>query len=400
MKSAIAFSDEIDDLKKASEELSSTIKEKLVFEKATLGVVFCDADVDVAELGRRLHESLGIDVLGVTTTASIERNSGYHDMGIVLSVVTSDDVSIVTGKTGVLTPDNFEQQIRDAYTQAEARLGNSPTFIYIGAPYIANITSDKYMFALDALANSIPIFGGVATDHYDLQYQKTFLNGEAGAESMVFALFSGNIKPVFAMEHEFGGKTLSKGVVTRSSGNQVEKIGDCTFVEYLSEITPVPNEETVIFHFQSTPFVLEMPDYEQSEQPIVRALCTINHETGAGGFLSDMPEGSVLSINVLQRDNLRGSCCMTLSRLMDQMRENEDYCYSMVFISTCNARHLLMSETKNMEANILAETLSDLDPDLNVAGFYGFGEICPTAVKGSGKAKNRFHNVSFAVCAI
>ena len=401
MRSATAFTDEIDLLEKACAELSAGIKAKLAFGKYSIGIVFCDADVAVDELGRLLHESLGIEIVGVTTTASIDREGGYHDMGIVLSVITADDVAMVAASTGNMEKDTYASLIRTAYDDAAARLGASPDFIYMGSPFLPDITSDSYLNVLHEASGQAPIFGGVATDHYDLKYQKTFHNGTAFTGGLVFVLFAGNIKPVFAMQHEFGGKTMSKGIVTQSSGNSVEKVGDRTFVEYISDISSVPDEETVIYHFQSTPFIMELPGYEQTEQPIVRALCTINHKTGSGGFLSNMPVGSVLSMNILQRENLKTSCDATLTNLKEQMRANPDYPYSLIFISTCNARHLLMGDTKDMEANIVQENLGELPADLCAVGFYGFGEICPTAISSEDKtAKNNFHNISFAVCAI
>ena len=55
MKSTVAFTGEIDYLDRACEELASGIKDQLTFGKSSLGIVFCDADVVVEELGQRLH---------------------------------------------------------------------------------------------------------------------------------------------------------------------------------------------------------------------------------------------------------------------------------------------------------------------------------------------------------
>lgn len=398
MKSAIALTAEIDDLKLAAQELVSGIKNKISLERSSAGIVYCDADIDVAQLGALLHESLGINIMGLTTTAFIERSGGYCDMGIVLTVITGEDVDISIGSTGEISKESFENQMQKTYAQARELLPQDPKLILLCSPYIADFTSEHYLEALDRLSNHAPVFGGVATDHYDLKYQKTFFNGQAYTGGVVFALISGNVKPVFSMQHQFGTKVQQKGVITKSSGNQVEKVGDKTFKEFLSGLTTVPNEEMVIYHFQSTPFIMELPDYEQDEQPVVRALCTINQDTGAGGFLSKMPEGSALSINVLQRENLSVSCSSTLEKLVEQMKSNPDYKYSTILISTCNARHLLMADKKSMESEIVIDKLSVMGAELNAVGFYGFGEMCPTAVK-DGKAKNRFHNISFALCA-
>ena len=402
MRSATAYTEELDELELACDELVSSVKEKLEFGASSIGIVFCDADVNVAELGGLLYERLGFDVVGVTTTASMDRKTGYHDMGIVLSVLTADDVSMVAGHTGNMNKDTFAPLIREAYNDALDRLGTSPDFIYMCAPYLLEITSDNYMYVLDELSENTPIFGGVATDHYDLKYQKTFYNGEELPGGMVFVLFSGNIRPVFGLHHEFFGTTsLSKGLVTQSHGHIVEKVGERTFMEYIAEVGSIPHDDAARFDYQSTPFAIELPDYNQAEEPLVRALCKIDVKTGTGSFLSNMPVGTALSMNVIQKDNLKGSCTAALASIKEQMRASPEYAYSMVFVSTCNGRHLLMNSTKDLETTILQECFAGLGEGLNSAGYYGFGEICPTLVsEDRKKAKNNFHNVSFAVCAI
>jgi hypothetical protein len=82
------------------------------------------------------------------------------------------------------------------------------------------------------------------------------------------------------------------------------------------------------------------------------------------------------------------------------MRENPDYEYSLILVSTCNARHLLMGTTKHLEAEIVLQKLSELGQGISAMGLYAFGEMCPTMSSEEGRAKNRFHNISFALCAI
>jgi len=400
MKSAVAITQEIDNLELAAKELASQIKSKLDLKRNSIGVVYCDADVDVGKLGELLHAGMGMDIAGLTTTATIERNNGYNGMGILLSVMTADDVDFSAGYTGELSKENFPETIKEAYKKARSKNPANPELILAFAPYIADLTSENYAEILDEASGGVSVFGGVATDHYDLQYQKTFFNGQAFSRGLVFILLSGNVKPIFAMNHHFGTKIEKKGLITKSSGNIVQMVGNQTFKEYVSSIVPVPDEELVIYHFQSTPFIMELPDYEENEQPVVRALATIDHKNGSGGFLSKMPEGSTIYLNEFQRKELSESCKEALSNTIKLMSENKNYEYSMIFISTCNARHLLMADAKNLESDILSEYLRDLPQEVNAMGFYGFGEICPTGKKADGTAKNRFHNISFAVCAI
>jgi len=400
MKSAVAVTHGIDNLEQSAQELVAQISNKLSLQKNAIGIVYCDADVDVAALGALLHTKMNINVVGLTTTATIERHNGYNDMGILFTVLTADDVEFAVGNTGELAQETFPAVIKDTYAAARAQVSADPALILAFAPYIADLTSENYVELLDEASGGVPVFGGVATDHYDLQYQKTFLNGQALTRGLVFVLLSGNVKPAFAINHRFGVQTQKKGVITKSVGNSVLEVDGQPFKAFVESIVPVPDEELVIFHFQSTPFVVELPDYEKNEEPVVRALVTVNHETGAGSFLSKMPEGSVIYLNEFQRKELSESCKSGLGGVIKQMQAQPDYEYSMMFISTCNARHLIMADDKSLEAQIITAELSAFPQGLNAMGFYGFGEICPTGIKADGSAKNRFHNISLAVCAI
>ena len=399
MKSSVVLSLEIEDLSVAVKELAAGIREKITLDKSAVGIVYSDADVDVGELGDRLHKELGIEIVGLTMTALIERNNGYCGMGIVLTVITGDDVCFAVGSAGGLDKDNYSECIRDAYANARAGLEQDPKLIILCCPYIADLGCESYMEVLDEASGQVPVFGGVASDNHNLRQQKTFHNGVAFADGVAFVLVSGNIKPAFCLKNHFSRKIERKSVITKSSAHVVERVDDKTFKEYFSEIIPVPTEETAFYPFLSTPFVLEFPDYVQTEQPVVRALSSINHQTGEGCFLAKMPEGTKLSINMLQREDLSASCADTLDDFIEKVRQTKDYEYTTILMSTCNVRHLLMGATKDMEAKIVAEKLSDFGPELNAVGFYGFGEVCPTLSNEDGRSKNRFHNVSFALCA-
>jgi hypothetical protein len=400
MKSLVAITSEIDNLELAVQELVSQVKEKQTLGSNSVGIAYCDADTNVAGLGKLLHAELGIDIIGITTIASVERHCGYYSMGILLCVMTADNVSFSVGCTGELSKDSFSETIREEYTNARSNIQDDPKLILTLAPYIPDITSDNYMEILDEASGGVAVFGGVATDHYELKHQKTFFNDKEFKRSLVFLLIAGDVKPVFALEHHLGNKTEIKAVVTQATENFIQKVGDQTFKDFLSVVAPVPDEELVAFYYQTTPFIVELPDYEEDEQPVVRGLLTIDHKTGAGGFLSKIPEGSTIYMDLLKYESLGVSCNGAMSGIIREMDKNKDYEYSMLFISTCNARHLLMANTKNLESDIISERLKGYPSELNAMGFYSFGEFCPTGTRADGTAKNRFHNISFVVCAI
>jgi hypothetical protein len=400
MKTAVAISQELDDSAIAASELAAQIRDKLTFLQNSVGVMYCDADADVGELSGLLCKELGMDIVGVTTSATVERNDGYNDMGILLSVLTADDVEFSVGYTEDLSTENFSGLIEYAYTKARAKIADEPKLILTCAPFIPDLTSEHYVEMLDKLSGGTPVFGGVATDHYDFTKQQTFFNGKASPKGLGFILISGNIKPIFSLQHNFGSSVEKKGKITKSSANHIHEVNGQPFKDYVSSIVPVPEDALVIYQFQSTPFVMELPDFETEEQPVVRAILSIDSATGSGSFLSKMPEGSMIYLTEFQRKNLGNSCRLTMEGITKQILAEKDYQYSMLFVCTCNARHLLMAADKSLEGSIINEFLSDMPPELNATGYYGFGEICPTGKRPDGSIKNRFHNISFAVCAI
>lgn len=400
MRSAIVLTEEIDDLDAAVKELVDGIHAKLELGRSSVGLVYCDAEADAGMLGQMLSDALGFDVIGLTVTAFMEREVGYCDIGISLCVLTGDDIDFAVGGTQAISRDRCVEQMRAAYTEARAKLPSDPKLIITCVPFITDITSETYVETLDEISGGVPVFGGVASDHYELMLHRTFHNGKADDSSLQFILISGAISPVFAMKHRFSADIEHKRVITEAEANHILKMGDSSFVSYLSMMTQIPDTETLVYSFQSTPFIMELPDYGEGEEPVVRALFSIDAATEAGIFLSKMPVGSRLGVSVINADDIRHSCSDTLDLLLSRMREKRDSEgaeFSTVLVSSCNGRYVLMGDRKDLEANILHEKLSAFD-GLSAMGFYAFGEICPT-LRSSGKTRNRYHNLSFAVCA-
>ena len=91
MKSFVAITSEIDDIDLAVKELAVQLRNNIQFKDNSIGVAFCDADVDVANFGESLSKELNINIIGLTTTATIERYKGYNDMGYIMYVADTDD---------------------------------------------------------------------------------------------------------------------------------------------------------------------------------------------------------------------------------------------------------------------------------------------------------------------
>lgn len=403
MRSAIVITEEIDDIEVAVDELVASVHEKIgEFGRSTAAIVTCDADVDVSALGQSLHERLGCDVLGMTTAAVIERRFGYCDLGISLAVFTGDDVDFSPAYVGVIKKDSFEDDISDAYRSARAKLPDDPKLILMCAPYIDGILPEKYIETFDSLSDKVPLFGGNASDHYEIKHQKVFFNGEADTDGMVFLLISGNISPVFAMRHHVSTCFERRGTVTKSVGNRVLEVDGESFASFASKIMLIKTDETDLWETAflrvNTPFIAELPDSVPGEQPVMRVLIGVDASDSSGIFQSETPVGTKLSVTQLTKDDLVKSCESTLE-LLEQRMEASPADRSALLIVSCNGRNQILAAVKNSEADVLSRALASR-PDMEAAGLYALGEFCPTAALSDGHMKNRYHNLSFAVCAL
>jgi hypothetical protein len=110
-----------------------------------------------------------------------------------------------------------------------------------------------------------------------------------------------------------------------------------------------------------------------------------------------VPQGSVISIGILQKGDIKISAQNGLEDLLNKMKLNEDegYRYSAVFAVSCVARYYVMAGDNGLEAETLRDGLSR---NISLSGFYSFGEICPTSIRG--RANNAAHNESLALLAL
>lgn len=246
----------------------------------------------------------------------------------------------------------------------------------------------------------MPIFGGVACDFFTLDHWSVLRNGEADMNSLAFMLVSGDIEPVFALRHNIGTGSRRLATITKAHDNAVEELDGEPFGDFAKDIVLMPGDVdaySIAFMRLTTPFAVRMPDAEQDEVEVIRPLYDVDKDDRSGIFASVMPVGASVTISSMQKENVLQSCKDTLDQMLSRM-DSSGRKYTAILTSTCNARALILSANKSLEASMLKDRLKDR-AGIEAMGAYVFGEFCPTREIEGGRMKNRFHNLSFAVCA-
>jgi len=229
MKSATAISYELDDISAAAKELTTRIKEKLNLGKNTVAILHGQPDTEIGELSAAVSRELGCHVIGGTTAAgAVLTNEGYHQLAVVLHVLSDDECLFAAAISESMATDP-EKKITDVYQKAYRNLKEQdasaePKMVICAASIVQSIASDNILEKVSELCGSLPVFGFNAADDFEFCKQQVYLNGEVGGDRLAILLLSGNIQPIFKTANLAGKQALEKRLVTKSHDNVICEI--------------------------------------------------------------------------------------------------------------------------------------------------------------------------------
>jgi Uncharacterized conserved protein len=397
MHSALAITREMYDMEAAASDLARQVRERLPEIRRGCGIVFADPGYDLAGLLQRLEQTLGVEVVGATSAAMLS-SEGYHTMCATLLVMSGDDCVFGTALSPALRGEAgerpLEEALRETYERALAKLGGTePAMVFTLSAANAGCAEDVRLTLLRKLAGGRPVFGGVAADHFEYVHARAGGEGHSGDSSMALLLIGGNVRPRFVLRN-VPRKHLSRSRVTSSAGNVVHTIDGMSAHDYMLR-HGADASSAMALHF--TPLLVEAgSDRDGEEQIICRPFVALDPQTGFGTTISEIPEGSAVTVQAVEAADILDATRDGMETLMRDMEEERDYTYSTVLVMSCAARHMVLAIDKMREA----ELGRDVFPaSLVFSGFYSFGEYCPISVNEGG-ADNRLHNLSIGFCAL
>lgn len=398
MRSATAISYELDDPVTAAKELTDQIKEKLSFGKNTVAILHGQPDMEIGELSEAINRELGCQVIGGTTAAgAMLTNDGFHELSVILHVMTDNDCLFSTAISGSMETDP-QKEIQETYKKAYQNLKEQdsaaePKLVICVTSIVQSYSSDNGLDDLSDASGGLPIFGYVAADDFEFCKQQVYLNGEVGGDRLALLLIAGDINPIFQVENLMGKQTLDKRLVTKAHDNIICEIDGKPAYEYIKDFPFIDDDTKVLFNYQ---FFVEMKNAADNDGvPVSRALNTFDKETGEVTCFANVPQDSYIGLRYCDGKDVANTSEAGLKEFMDKLNNTDEYEYSTVLIATCSLRNMFLADLKETEGNLVRELLPQ---NLTVSGLYAFGEIAPTSIR-EGRAVNRFHNATFTMCA-
>lgn len=394
MDSITLYTEEIDDLDEAVEELFSQAAD-FRFRKNSMAIVFVEAETEYSKLYAGLRRKWDFPIMGCTSLAMFTGKEGYCPMGISMMILTADDCEFSVCMTDELDRDNYRDELTRAYRQAENGLSSPVKLILSYGGMVTNerhVAGDDIVKVLDELGKGAPVYGGTASDGFTFSGFQVLCNKDVTHNGQVMALVAGNVKPWFMCINSVENKAHFSYEITESKSNVVYRLGSTTFVDALKKEGMETDKTDVLGDYILSPFIVTLEKGDGDTVEIARNLSVLNHETGTGSFLGVMPEGSRLSIGILNRDDVH----RTVREVFDKasLALKEDQSRHTLLCNSCCARFLALANNTSAEVNTYMGRLSE---GVSFMGYYAYGEYCPMKGMKTGKEYNNFHNFTFTL---
>ena len=401
MRSIVAVTNEMDDAENAVADLLRQIEEKGPLGRNSLGMVYCDVEVSHEDLVAALQEKFSFDVVGCTSIATFDTENGAQIISIVLVVLTGDDVEFSSAVTGALTAENLRPELEAAYQKAASPLSDPAKLIFLIPPFIDAIPLDDYVDILSELSGDTPVFGGLPSSSIADGDILMYASGRPCNDRAAIVLAGGGIRPVFSVQNVLSAYAEQKHVVTKANRNVIYTVDDMPFTDYLRSVGMSVDEliaQGDLAVYVSTPLKVNLSKNNYNDGiPVVRTIKTLNPSDGSGVLFGAISEKSAVSIATIKRQDIQDSCNMAIKEIGEKIAAAGDgYAYTTLLCVSCGGRYMVMADDKDIEGRIIVK---NLPKGLTLSGFYAYGEICPTAFR-DGKAVNRIHNESIAMCAL
>ena len=395
MRSLQAFTKEVDDIALAVSQLREGIDTSLLMSN-TCGIVFCGFEPDMEELVQKLKEVFDFPFFGCTGIGVLS-TEGYSQSSISLLVLTADDVSFSIGMTRYIEGPDDICAFADTYNECAAPLCDKAKLIFTYVPWLTNVTFDDIVSLLDKESGQVPVYGGIASDGWTFDSTYVFTNEGVSQNRGVMMVVSGNVRPIFTIEHSTTLTTNLHKTVTKAEGTVVYELDGRPVTDFIREMGLITDKTQVILDFLGTPFLASQKTSDGDEIDTLRCLGVIDHENHSCGYIGRIDEGSELNMVLISKEDIEASVKIAFDEILEKISQSGDYAYSSIFCSSCAARYCLLVADKNAEGRAYEGRLPE---GLNVQGVYIYGEFCPAKGKKNGRLYNVLSNETFTILAI
>ena len=385
IKTLIAYTTEVDDVKTAVEQIQSQLGPADGFLKNTIGIVACHYEFVYSGVLKSVSDALPFELAGTISSGQSAAES-FGPIIFTIMVLTSNDVDFVK----VLTPSLLEEPgrvVADTYKAAAVR-AEKPALLFAFVPFMIQNSGDEYVNVLSEASGGVPCFGTLAIDD-TLDFANCFMlsDGEHYRDRMAMILVYGNIQPKFYIANISQNRVLEKSaVVTKSNGHILMEVNGRPVADFFEDLGLTKASETQ-YAMSNLPFLL---DYNDGTPKVSKIFVTLTPEKYAL-CAGTMPEGSTFHIASTDKKDVLLTTSQAIDLLLKDIKGHGG-----LLIYSCISRNMAFGADQFKEIELVNEKIGSALPFMMI---FSGGEVCPTQVSDD-KAINRFHNNAFIACLL
>jgi hypothetical protein len=384
IKMLTAYTEEIDDVEAAVSGLIEQIKPEKNLLKNSAALVHCYHEFIEAGVLEALDKKLGFPVLG-TTTIALALPGSIGDMGLSLTVLTSDDIRFSSGISDPVSSGEIEKSVTDLYKKVTAGFEEKPALVFAFPPLLKGEGQGGDVFVAElekASGGGIPLFGTLSiTNEAGERMSRVLYGGKSYESSVALLACYGSLKPEFytvaVTEKALQAK---RAKITGAKLNVIEAINNMPAGKYL---------ESIGLSFSS---LLYMPIiiYPGDGSKVFRTGLKIL-DNGALMITGMAPRNAEISFSSINDKDVLESTATLLQRITQKTAEGRN-----ILIYACCSRLWILGPRWKEEPGKAAACIKDTVPWHFV---YSGGEVFPS-ILANGNTVNNLQNYSVIVCVL
>ena len=333
-----------------------------------------------AMLGTILEAFPGIELVGCTTDGEVSNQFGFAEDSMALMLFCSDVLKFASG-CGRDVSKRPQEAVDEARDEAMGKLEAQAALALVFPDGLSTFAVPLAAVLRQTFGNEFPVYGGTAGDNFHLEQTWQFHGNQVHTDAVPVLLISG---PILMSSHiQSGWCPLGpKMTITESRKSTVYKVDDKPAMDLYHHYLGTNTEEYLQF-----PLALFEEDNEAFS---LRDPIHFNEEDGSIMFIGHLPVGAQVQLSEAGREEILKAAHIA-SRNALESYPGESPALALIF--SCASRHQILGTLTGEECRYFRKYAP---PDLNIFGFYTYGEIGPLTPRGS----TVYHNDTYVVLVL
>jgi hypothetical protein len=384
IKVLTAYTEEIDDVEAAVSSLLEQLNPDKNLLKNSAALVHCYYEFIESGVLEELDKKLDFPVIG-TTTIALGLSGAIGDMGLSLTVLTSNDIRFSAGIGEPVSSGEISESVTALYKKVTAGFEEQPSLVFAFPPLLKGEGQggDFFTAELDkASGGGIPLFGTLPiTNEADERMSRVLYGGASYESSMALLACYGGLEPEFytvaVTEKALQAK---RAKITGAKFNIIESINDMPAGKYL---------ESVGLSFSSLSY-MPIVIYPGDGSKIFRAGLKFL-DNSALLVTGTVPLNAEISFSSINDKDVLESTTTLMKTIIQKTDEGRS-----ILIYACCSRYWILGPRWKEEPDKAASCIKDTVPWHFV---YSGGEVFPS-ILANGKTVNNLQNYSVIVCVL